>query len=221
MSTPQNTGQPLMIPASPPARHALGLPAGSVRAILTLLVVGLVCALILIPPRDPDKPVRLPAYLFYLLFISLGSFYAAHGHTIHRRGEGGHSPLYLPGGVLRFVILIGLVATVVWQWMNHQETFLKQLQAATDTAPQQPYLPFVVLAGFFIGIVVRALVGRTNPPYWWQDIEAWFALLGVIGLCIEVLIHLVINPTLEHPLELPNWEGFLAAIVAFYFGARS
>jgi len=221
MSIPQNTAQPLLIPSAPPARHALGLPAGSVRAILTLLVVGLICALILIPPRDPDRPAPIPAYLLYLLFITLGHFYAAHGHTIHRRGEEGHSPLYLPAGVIRFLILVGLVAAFGWQWMNHREVLLRQLQEAMNSMQQQPYLPLVLLAGFFIGVVVRTIVGRNNPAYWWQDIEAWFALVGVIGLCIEVMIHLVINPTLEHPLELPNWEGFLAAIVAFYFGARS
>jgi hypothetical protein len=221
MSMPQNTAPALIVPAAPQARHALGLPAGSVRAILTLLVVGLVCALVLIPPPDPTRPAPLPAYLLYLLFITLGHFFAAHGHTIHRRGEGGHSPLYLPGGVIRMVIVVGLVVTFTWQWVNHQELLLQQLKESIESVQQQPYLPLVILAGFFIGVAVRTLVGRDNVSYMWQDIEAWFALLGVIGLCIEILLRLVVNPTLEHPLSLPNWEGFLAAIVAFYFGARS
>jgi hypothetical protein len=221
-STPQYPPGGLVIPAlPPPSRHALGLPAGSVRALLTLMVVGLVCALILIPPRDPGRPNPLPAYLLYLLFLILGHYFAAHGNTIKPRGHAGPSPLYLPAGFIRFIVAVGLSATIIWQWVNHREEFLQQLQDSVTVMRDQPFLPLVLLVGFFVGVVVRTLVGRQNPPYWWQDIEAWFALLGVIGLCIEVLIHFVINPTLEKPLELPNWEGFLAAIVAFYFGARS
>ena len=223
MSMPQNTAPALIVPAARPPRYALGLPAGSVRAILTLLVVALVCALVLIPPANPAHPTPLPAYLLYLLFISLGHFFAAHGHSIRQRGESGPSPLYLPGGVIRLVILVGLVVTFTWQWVNHQDLLLKQLRESVESIQQQPYLPLVILAGFFIGVVVRTLVGRNNVSYAWQDIEAWFALLGVIGLCIEILILLVINPTLEpdQQLTLPNWQGFLSAIVAFYFGARS
>jgi hypothetical protein len=54
-----------------------------------------------------------------------------------------------------------------------------------------------------------------------QDLEAWLALIAVIGLCIVGLIYLVINPSLERPGNIPNLEGFLATIVVFYFGARS
>jgi hypothetical protein len=223
MSMPQNTAPALIIPGAPPPRHALGLPAGSVRAILTLLVVGLVCALVLIPPTDPAHPTPLPAYLLYLLFIALGHFFAAHGHTIHQRGEGGHSPLYLPGGVIRLVILVALVATFTWQWVNHHDLLFQQLRESVESIQQQPYLPLVILAGFFIGVVIRTLVGRNRVSYAWQDIEAWFALLGVLGLCFEILWQLVVNPTLEpdQRIDLPNWQSFLAAIVAFYFGARS
>jgi hypothetical protein len=226
MSTPPNTAPALVVPAAlppRPSRSALGLPPGSVRAMLTLLIVGLVCVLVLIPPTDPAHPTPLPAYLLYLLFITLGHYFAAHGHSIRQRGEGGHSPLYLPGGVIRLVILVALVGTFTWQWMNHPDVLLQQLRESVDDIQRQPYLPLVILAGFFIGVVVRTLVGRNNVSYVWQDIEAWFALLGVIGLCIEILILLVINPTLEpeQRLTLPNWQGFLSGIVAFYFGARS
>ena len=64
-------------------RHALNLPAGSVRAIHVLVIVGLVCAIILMPPRDPDKPVPIPPYLIYLLFLMVGHYFAAHGVTMY------------------------------------------------------------------------------------------------------------------------------------------
>jgi hypothetical protein len=219
MSAPQQPVKAILIPVALPARHALGLPAGSIRAILALLVVGLVCALLLIPIRG--QYVALPPYLLYLLFMILGHYFAAHGNTIYRRGQGGASPLYLPSGVVRFVIVVGLVATIGWKWVNHADVLAQQIEKSVEGIRDQPYLPLVLLAGFFLGVVVRTIVGRQNPPYWWQDIEAWFALIAVIGLCVEVFIRLIINPTLSEPLNLPNWEGFLAGIVAFYFGARS
>ena len=197
-------------------------PAGSIRAILALLVVGLFCALLLLQANDPTRPVPIPAYLVYLLFLILGHFFAAHGHTIHHRGETGcSSPLYLPAGSIRFLLLVGLVGTVVWDYVKDSDTLLNQLKASMDGLQRQPYLPLVLLGGFFTGVVIRTLVGRNTQAYWWQDTEAWFALIATLGLCIEVMIRLVINPSLQNPLDLPNWEGFLAGIVAFYFGARS
>src|SRR5215469_8406037 len=141
MSMPQNAATAPTPTRVRPPRHALGMPAGSVRAILTLLIVGLVCALVLIPSSDPAHPTPLPAYLLYLLFISLGHYYAAHGNTIRERGEGGHSPLYLPGGVIRIAILAALITTFTWQWVNHQEVLTQQLRESVDSIQQQPYLP--------------------------------------------------------------------------------
>jgi hypothetical protein len=219
MSRPEPAAQAIVIPVTTPSRHALGLPAGSIRALLALLVVGLVCAQLLILIKGEYKP--LPAYLLYLLFLILGHYFAAHGNTIRRRGQSGPSPLYLPSGMVRFVIVIALAGTIGWKWINHPDTLEQQLRASVTGITDQPFLPLVLLAGFLLGVVVRTLVGRQNPPYWWQDIEAWFALIGTLGLAIEVLIRLVINPSLTHPLNLPDWEGFLAGVVAFYFGARS
>jgi hypothetical protein len=219
MSAPQNPAQGVVIPVTVPRRHALGLPPGSIRAILSLLVVGLICALILIPIRG--QPAPIPAYLFYLLFLVLGHFFAAHGQSIRRRGERGPSPLYLPAGVIRFVLVVGLAGTVIYAWVTNRDALEHQLSASLDTLRDQPTLPLVLLAGFLLGVVVRTIVGRENPPFWWQNIEAWFALIADLGMVAEVIIRLVINPSLEQPLDLPSWEGFLAGIVAFYFGARS
>ena len=45
-------------------RHALGLPAGSIRAAHVLGIVGLVCGILLMPER---AHVHVPPYLVYLL----------------------------------------------------------------------------------------------------------------------------------------------------------
>ena len=90
-------------PAPRPVRHALNLPAGSIRALLAFGVLGYLWILAL--KRDQaGKPllthteVSLPfIYLQFLMVLILASFFAAHGATI-----GSHvserSPLGLPRG---------------------------------------------------------------------------------------------------------------------------
>src|SRR5262245_13818143 len=104
MSTSPNnpSGAPqvgVLVPAAPVvSRHAFGWPPGSIRAVLTLLVVGLVCALVLTPPQR-NEPTPIPAYLLYLLFLILGHYFAARGSS---PGEQGHAaPLWLPAGTVR------------------------------------------------------------------------------------------------------------------------
>ena len=69
----------------------------------------------------------------------------------------------------------------------------------------------------------RRFESRRATRHWLQDIEAWLALLAVMLLTLEVMFQLVINPTLpaERQINLPHIENILAAIVGFYFGARS
>jgi hypothetical protein len=203
-------------------RHALGLPAGSIRALLALMIVGMICVLMLVSPLQ-EKPIRIPPYLIYLLFMVLGHFYAAHGHSIGRPDVDEASPLYLPRGFVRLFILGLLVATIAWEFWKDAEGFHKQLVASTEELPKQPFLPIVLLGGFFLGILIHMLVGRDNQSYWFQDFEAWVALLAVLGLCIDALIYLVISPSLKErdPLETSGLQAFVAALVAFYFGARS
>ena len=81
-------------------------------------------------------------------------------------------------------------------------------------------MPILLLGGFFLGVILRMVVGH-NPPVWAQDFEAWVALIAVAGLFIMALVHLVIAPSTSEPPSMAGFEGFLAAIIAFYFGARS
>src|SRR3989442_1245934 len=91
-------------------RHALRLPAGSVRAIHVLGIVGLVCTMILLPSAP-----TIPPYLIYLVFLMVGHYFAAHGVTIAARDDPAPSPLYLPGGTVRLLILLALVGCIGWR----------------------------------------------------------------------------------------------------------
>src|SRR5258708_35691478 len=113
-------------------RHPLGLPAGSIRALLTFIVLGLVWALMVFQ-KD------IPLYLFYLMFLIVGSFFAAHGRSIAGPASGSASPLHLPRGTLRGLIILGCAAVRGGRfYLNPGSPPLLEMKEASSP---QPYLP--------------------------------------------------------------------------------
>jgi hypothetical protein len=200
-------------------RHPLGLPPGSVRAILAFMVFGTIWAMLLLPE---EKAVPIPLYLYYLMFLILGAYFAARGHGHGPSAPGQPHPLYLPRGSIRFLMILGFAAALGWGYYHNPNFFDRLSPTVTD----KPILPLVVLGTFFLGVLVARLAnlllaGPEGLPPWFQDILAWISLLAVLLFTAEILIRLVINPTLNWELDLSAWESILAGVVAFYFGVRS
>ncbi len=218
---PQIQTTPLVNP-SVYRRHPLGLPAGSVRSVLALLVFGTYWAILLMPePKAPPVPV----YLYYVMFLIVGHYFASQSRPAVDATQA--APLHLPRGAIRLLVFLGFVGVLAYGFA-HDPDFLDCLRPDTQALIDQPLAPLFVLGGFFLGIVAARfayhVLGRSNAvPSWVQDVQAWVSLLAVLGMLAEVLIRLVINPHLdpEQRVSLPAWETSLAAIVAFYFGARS
>jgi hypothetical protein len=152
------------------------------------------------------------------MILILAHFFAAHGNTIGRHVSH-HSPLWLPAGTVRFLLLAGYVGLIVWLVYNRRDF---------EPVPEgHLVLPLVLLSGFFAGYVTTKLVlaasGTGQLPFWFQDVQAWFALLAAIGLTIIVILHLFVFPNIEQSLRFSTTtlETIVAAIVGFYFGARS
>src|SRR5436189_3279393 len=128
-------------------RHALGLPAGSVRAAHVLGIVGIVVATILIP-TERERAVAIPPYLIYLLFLMLGHYFAAHGVTIATRDDPTPSPLFLPGGMVRFLTLVALIGCIGWQLYQDPDRLQEQFELSLKALEKEPYLPLVILGAF-------------------------------------------------------------------------
>jgi len=228
--SPHHYGDPLRPDITPVVnpelyrRQPLGLPAGSVRAVLSLMVLGLICALLVIPDTGRVEGWHIPLYLYYLMFLIVGHYFGALSHTAVPRPHLA-PPWHLPRGTFRVLIVLGMVAAVAWGAYK-DEDFLRRLQPDPAEFKAYPYLPVVILGAFFLGTVLsrvafHVLGSSKGVPSWLQDMVAWLSLLAVLGLVAEVIIQLVINPGLDKPLTLPTWQSILSAIVAFYFGARS
>lgn len=218
MSSNAPTGIPALDqPAKPrpAARYPLGLPAGSVRSVLAVSVLAMLWVVLL-----ATKGKSLPDYFIYLLYLMtliVAHFFAAHGSSISHHHED-PNPLGLPKGFMRFLLTAGLVGLVVWYYL-HLDDY--------DQPPQTSMvMPFVLLAAFIAGWLVTGVMriaGGGQPPYWFQDIEAWFALIGLFALGLELVLVLFINPSLEdrYKVDLTHLEWVLSAAIGFYFGARS
>jgi hypothetical protein len=206
-----------------PPRHALGLPAGSVRALLALGVLGLMWGVALrqqsgeTPPLGKKLPLAF-VYLQFLMVLILAHFFAAHGSTIGRRVSN-WSPLGLPRGSVRLILLAGYLGLAA---------FLYRTQPKLEFPDSGPFVVMVglLITGFFAGHVLTGIMrvlGRGRLPDWFVDFQAWVALVSLFGLGALVLIHVFINPTVPEgvKIDIPTLESILGALVGFYFGARS
>ena len=77
------------------------------------------------------------------------------------------------------------------------------------------------IAGMLISRCVRMVWGVPVPaPY--QDMEAWVAILALVGLGLVVLLHLVNQSVaVENKISLDVAQAVLSGLIGLYFGARS
>src|SRR5262249_28269142 len=190
------------------------------RAVLAFMILGLIWALMFMQKE-------VPLYLQYLMFMVLGHYYAVRRVNVAPLDASEPEPLYLPRGVIRTLIFLGFVGVFASIYYNHRDNMDERVEEMRSDKLRNKYLPLLLVAAFFLGLLAArlgAVLGkRTAVRSRLQDIQAWLSLIAVVALAIEVVMQLIINPTLseDRQIHLPHLENMLAAIVGFYFGARS
>lgn len=203
-----------IVTPAPVYRHPLGLPAGSVRTTLALLIVASFVFLLALPE---EKPAVVPMYLYFLLALLL-PFFAAHGSSIAGEGGGQPSPWWMPRGTFRWLFALALIGVVAWQYYVNPELLMRRLTPPMNQLSLWPRLLLALAGGFLVGWIIR--LGPWRRAYWYQDLVAWVSLLAMIGLAGVIFVEVFVNPNIEQRHELPLVETILVAIVAFYFGVR-
>lgn len=209
-------------PPPPPTRHALGWPAGSIRALLGLGVLAYMWFLALSTGPDGKRLLVNPeASLAFVSLICLSIMIMTHYFTVHRvREQGGLSALGLPRGSVRFLLLVGYVGLGYYMW-QHPDA-IDSFQMPDPKLALR--LGLVLVAGFFLGYVITGAMRWLYPqqlPPWFLDVQAWFALLGLILLGVLMLGRLINLGLPKTQIDFLLVEAILAGIVGFYFGARS
>lgn len=188
--------------------HALGLPAGSVRALLALGVVGTVSGLII---RDPGTP--LPDHLESLLFVVIGHYFAARGQAVEHP-DSGPPPLFLPRGSVRLLLVAALVTVGVLVFRQDGVQALRGLFTLI--------LAFAFLLGLLLARVARWVARRrTRPSRWFADLQAIVGLLAVTALALQLFVGGVLPGPETLGVGRIGVEQGLAGLIGFYFGARS
>jgi hypothetical protein len=200
--------------------HAFGLPSGSIRALLAILIFGTVWALLLVQPGE-----EVPAYLRDLLFIIMGHYFAAR-HRTSEDPEPGPPPLFLPRGSVRFLLIAGSIAVAVLLFRRGQLTSLDQNKGVVT---------LLLVGGFLLGVAMNAVMS------WWRNrghrtprlVEDVRAIVSLAAAGLLILLVLNRLPLLMSPSQIDQLippeihlghlgpEQILAAVVGFYFGSRS
>ena len=146
-------------------------------------------------------------------------FFVSHGKSIATASDPDPSPLYLPGGVLRFLILGGTAGVVGYLYSNYPDRLLERLRPTQEQIDIWPSIVEAYIGGFVVGYLLRMMPFRNH--WFFQAISAWIALLSMGALFIELMLQVFIMPTLKSDLDLHMWQAVVTAIVACYFGTRS
>ena len=186
------------VPPAPPAptfrRHAWGWPAGSVRALLALGILGLLWVIVLIHPGEKTSQAEkhLPTLLLSLQVLMVLCSPTSSRPTARR--SGGTSARHR-------------------RWACRAGRFASSWRPATSVVRGPPLQPRRFRRGAESGcpgvVAARdrrgaggllrrdAHLGRgphdlgDPPPSPYQDLEAWVAMLALIGLVVVALLHLI------------------------------
>jgi hypothetical protein len=221
---------PIVIPPAPsdtngevPIRHPLGLPRGSVRAVLALMILAHFWILIVAPEVLAERGPRLipmPWYLYCLMGLVF-VFFASHGGSIAWAEDPEPSPLYLPGGVLRILMLLVTLGLLGWQLFTNPEALKFRLEPSPEDTARLPYLLFTLLSGYALGWVASRIFRALELNQYLQDIQASVSLVAIFLLLATFIATVFVLPTLEQQVPIHYLEYTVTAVVAWYFGVRS
>lgn len=188
--------------------HPLFIPRGSVRALVTLILTGAGCYLLI-------QDTKLTPELSVGLFIVLAYYFAHRGAHTGATDTTEKNPLFLPRGFIRTLLAVGLIGTFFYY------VFAVKLEGASLFGGNNA--TFIPLMSFFLGILVQAFYKKrkarpdVKTPFLdlFDHFKALVVLFAAVGLCL--------GATGLVAFGFLQGEGFrlgALAAVAFYFGSR-
>jgi hypothetical protein len=199
----QPQSQPVTVILAP-VRHTYGLPAGSVRVSLVLLICLPFWVLLAVDP----EPGKIPLYLYFLLSLVL-VYFAWHENE---------TPWYMPWWF--FPALIILVSGGLIAYRFKMDGNLARMVPPDTHFERFPYLALVTGGAYIIGSVVGRWINWRKTA-WFQDIQASVSLLAMLLLAGLTIVELLIKPSLVQELDMAIPEYIVLGIIAWYFGTRS
>lgn len=180
----------------------LGLPLGSVRALLALILTATLWYLIL-------RERLVPVYLADTAFLAVTFYFGARTSDEEKRSEAPRrQPLFLPKGFVRGLIVAGTFGVYGYLWYSGRGI------------PDALRVIFELFIGYTAGVVVSGVVragARAAQPgalAAFGHARATLCLVGVSFLCIAAVFG-------ADAVVPPIYLTVLQFLVSFYFGSRS
>ena len=195
-------------------RHPYGLPMGTVRGFMSLLICSFFWIFLLLPEGSGQLPHTVPLGHFFLLTLVFLAF-ASHQHLPTTEGSE-----FLPW-VIRILFVGGSVAVVAYTAATNPDRLSTRMTPNPSEISQWPVLLGTLSAGFAVGLLSRKLLGRHNELF--QTLRGWVGVIAVLLLVAETVFQFAIRPSLAEPpsdAAMKVWEGIIIAFVAAYFGTR-
>ena len=196
-------------------RHPFGLPMGTVRGFMSVLICAFFWIYLLLPAPPDQRPHTAPLAHFFLLtlvFLSFASHPLPHDSA---RSE------FLPW-LMRVLFVGGSVAVVAYVAYEDPARLAIRLTPEQGEVVQWPVLLGTLAGGFGLGLFLRFALGRTSNMF--QTLRAWIGVIAILLLVAETLYQFAIKPSLGQPPgpeAAKVWEGIIIAFVAAYFGSRA
>ena len=194
-------------------RQPFGLPLGSVRGFLSLLICGFFWIVLLLPDTQPLQ--ALLAHFFMLVLVVL--LFSPYSKWDNVSDVG---PRTLPWA-LRVICVGGSIAVVAFVAVKFPERLSTRLTPDPNEVKDwwATYLA-VTAGGFSFGQLLRFVLGRQNPIF--QTLRAWMSLLAMLLLLGEILFWVAINSAENKPEEFIHiYQAFDLGLIAAYFGTRA
>jgi len=195
---------------NPRARPPLGLPIGSVRAVLTLQILAVFVL-------ETLRGHQLPGLWSVAVLLAIAHYFSSR-RTVSLSAEAWarveadrslpfeRRPLFLNTPILRGIVLLALVGVLAGLYRVQDVRRLEQVPAELLGA-----------VAFVLGAMCRGLFQPAGSPRrglrLWDDLNALAVLLPVTGVCLMYY--------LDQGDRLPEVaRNYVLALVLFYFGSR-
>lgn len=190
-------------------RHPFGLPMGTVRGFMALLICSFFWIVFLLPE---NKAVHIPLAHYGLLFLVALALAA---HPFPRLG------LSNMWADLMWLLYVGGSVLVLVYVSNNYPDHLKRLTPDPADFGQWPTLAATLAGAFFFGVLVHRVLGNNSALF--ETIRAWIGVVAIILLLIETVFQFMVIPGLnDKPSQdtLKVWESIVIGFTAAYFGTR-
>jgi hypothetical protein len=204
---------PLSLDTVSSNQHPFGLPLGTVRAFMAVLILANFW-MVLLWPGDTARPLLGH---FFMLPLVLYSF------TLSRDPRSQNFYHRILPFLLRLLLVGGTVAVIAFVVSNGVENYRERL-TPDFTEFKDYWMPFSASLGIglMIGIVLNALFGPSGEFF--RTVRAWLSVVSMVMLSIELamfVIHLKSSSgDLGFLTFLRNYQVFEIGIVSAYFGTR-